>query len=92
MGLTEPRPYRPTGFARASTVSKPYLNQLWYAAYMAALFEADRRRIEERIDVAAQLIVERERELSVQNTFTSEERALKLAARALEALSICLRG
>ncbi len=40
-----------------------YRSQSWHVAYMAALFEADRAKIGERITCAEQLILLREREL-----------------------------
>ena len=69
-----------------------YRAQPWYGAYMAALFEADRSRIEERIRNAEQLIVHRERELFQAFSNPDERRALNNALHALEALWGCLKG
>ncbi len=65
--------------------------QPWYAAYMAALFEADRTLMEKRIRFAKQLIVSRERELFTSVTDTAERRALNNALHALRALDSYLK-
>jgi hypothetical protein len=57
---------------------------------MAALFEADRSRIGERIRNAEQLIVARERELFSKPVEFAELRALNNALHALHALRACL--
>ena len=67
----------------------PHRCQPWYAAYMAALFEPDRKQIRERINCAEQLILARKRELGYGNDFT-EQRALDNAVHALHALASCL--
>jgi hypothetical protein len=68
----------------------PYRREPWYAAYMAALFEADRKQIRSRINYAEQLMVTRERELMSQSNDFSEQRALNNALHALRALWSCL--
>jgi hypothetical protein len=57
---------------------------------MAALFEADRSRIGERIRSAERLIVSRERELFSEPVDLAERRALNNALHALHALRACL--
>lgn len=69
-----------------------YRTQPWYGAYMAALFEADRNKVEERIRQAEQLIVYRERDLFKALSNTDERRALNNALHALRALWGCLKG
>ena len=76
--------------AKPESVDIPYRRQPWYAAYMAALFEADRKKIRERINYAEQLIVAREHERLSQASDFSEQRALHNALHALRALSSCL--
>lgn len=68
-----------------------YQSQPWYDAYMAALFEADRRRIEERIRTAKQLILARERQLLAARAEPTEQDALNNALHALRALHMCLK-
>jgi hypothetical protein len=68
----------------------PHRQQAWYAAYMAALFESNRKQIRERISYAEQLILMRERELLVQSNDLTEQRALNDALHALHALASCL--
>ncbi len=65
--------------------------QPWYFAYMAALFESDRKQIAARIHNAERLILKRESELLSQHTEFVEQRALNNALHALEALASCLR-
>ena len=76
--------------AKPDSVDIPYRRQAWYAAYMAALFEADRKQIRERIKYAERLMVARERELLSQSSDFSERRALNNALHALRALCSCL--
>jgi len=76
--------------AKAESVEIPHRRQPWYAAYMAALFEADRKRVRDRINYAEQLMVARERELLSQSSDFSEQRALNNALHALHALWSCL--
>jgi hypothetical protein len=57
---------------------------------MAALFEANRKQMRERISYAEQLILVRERELLVQANDLTEQRALSNALHALHALASCL--
>lgn len=73
-------------------VQNLYRAQPWYSAYMAALFEADRSKVEERIRQAEQLIVYRERDLFKALSNTDERRALNNALHALRALWGCLKG
>lgn len=65
--------------------------QRWYRAYMAALFEPDRAHVAERIRLAEQLIVSRERELFTSVCNKEERRALNNAMHALRALGGCLK-
>ena len=76
--------------AKPESAEIPYRRQPWYAAYMAALFEADRKQIRERINYAEQLLVARERELMSQANDFSEQRALTNALHGLRALWSCL--
>ena len=78
--------FRPT--KRSDQV--PHRQPAWYAAYMAALFESNRKQMRERISYAEQLILVRERELLVQANDLSEQRALNNALHALHALASCL--
>jgi hypothetical protein len=76
--------------AKPETVDIPYRRQPWYRAYMAALFEADRKQLRERINDAEQLMAARQRELLSQSDDFSEQRALNNALHALRALWSCL--
>lgn len=78
-GQKSPTP--PTAFFRS---------QPWHIAYMAALFEADRSRIGNRIKEAEQLILKRERELFSGSADSVEQRHLNSALHALHALRACL--
>ena len=78
-----------TYFQRTSDQA-PHRQQAWYAAYMAALFEANRKQMRQRISYAEQLILVRERELLVQANDLTEQRALSNALHALHALASCL--
>jgi len=69
-----------------------YRLQPWYEAYMAALFEADRRQMAERIRTAEQLILSRERELLAARAELPEQNALNNALHALRALQACLKS
>jgi hypothetical protein len=69
-----------------------YRSQPWYDAYMAALFESDRMRLEEKIRKAEQLILFRERELLGERDDLSEHRALNTALHALHALHSCMKS
>ena len=69
-----------------------YRSQPWYEAYMAALFEADRGRMAERIRAAEQLILSRERELLAARAELPEQHVLNNALHALRALQACLRS
>ena len=68
----------------------PHRQQAWYAAYMAALFEANRKQMRERISHAEQLIQVREQELLMHANDLTEQRALSNALHALHALASCL--
>lgn len=65
--------------------------QPWYAAYMEALFEYDRARIDGRIHEAEALIRRRHRELIPGETERAERSALLDAMHALAALDSCVR-
>jgi len=69
-----------------------YRSQPWYEAYMAALFEADRGQMAERIRTAEQLILSRERELLAARAELPEQNALNNALHALRALQACLKS
>jgi hypothetical protein len=59
---------------------------------MAALFEADRGRMADRIRTAEQLILSRERELLAARAELPEQRVLNNALHALRALHACLKS
>lgn len=63
MGLNSDRVQLPSLPIPPESPDAPYRRQPWYAAYMAALFEADRKQIPLRIRYAEQLVLAREREL-----------------------------
>ncbi len=69
----------------------PHRAQRWYAAYMEALFEYDRARIDGRIREAEMLIRSRQRELIPGESERAERRALLEALHALAVLHSCLR-
>ncbi len=71
-------------------VNLPHRLKPWYGAYMAALFEPDRRQIANRIRQAELLILKREQELFQQPHEHHEQRALNNALHALKALQSCL--
>jgi hypothetical protein len=75
-----------------ATHAAPYRLQPWYDAYMAALFESDRRRIGEKIRTAERLILIRERALMGERNDLSEHRALNNALHALRALQACMKS
>jgi len=75
----------------AGAIEALYKSQSWYEAYMAALFEADRRQIGESIRRAEFLILNRERELLSGPSDRIEQRALNNALHALRALRGCLK-
>jgi hypothetical protein len=68
-----------------------YRMQRWYAAYMAALFEYDRARIDGRIYEAEMAIRSRQRELIPGDAERMEQRALFEALHALVALHACVQ-
>lgn len=75
---------------KTAFVEITHRQQPWYAAYMAALFESNRKQIRGRINYAEKLILVRERELSARADDLAEQRALHNALRALRALASCL--
>lgn len=63
----------------------------WHALYQAALFETDRNKISERIDLAEKAILERVHELFVTNRdHIDEDLVLDDALYALHALRNCV--
>ena len=76
--------------AKPNPTEVPYRREPWYAAYMAALFEADRTQLRTRINHAEQLMLARERELLSESNDFTEQRALNNALHALRALWSCL--
>jgi hypothetical protein len=90
MGLNNAGARVPTFQRNAGQPEIPYRQQPWYAAYMAALFEADHAQMSERIRRAEQLILARERELLMRQSEIAEEQALRSAMHALQALASCL--
>ena len=63
----------------------------WHSLYQAALFETDRSKIPERIDLAEKAILERVKELFVANTdHIQEDQILDDALYALRALRNCV--
>ncbi|HEY1262941.1 MAG TPA: hypothetical protein VGF06_05415 [Terriglobales bacterium] len=73
----------------ALPLAPAYKSQPWYSEYLAALFESDRRRLQERIRRAEHLMVGREHEL-FPAADPAEQRALNNALHALHALRTCL--
>jgi hypothetical protein len=67
-----------------------YRSQLWYGAYMEALFEPQRDQIAHKIKAAEHLIIHRERELLATTGDQVEQNALINALHALRALRTCL--
>lgn len=76
---------------KEASVEISYRRQPWYEAYMAALFEANRKQILVRIRHAEQQILARERELLTHGNELSEQHALNNALHALHALSSCMQ-
>lgn len=89
MGLN-PADVKVPAFQSKAPIDIPHRGQPWYEAYMAALFESNRKQIRERINYAEQLILVREREISPQAHDFTEQRALNNALHALPALASCL--
>ena len=77
------------GFQPNQLANAQYSAQPWHAAYMAALFETDRRRLANRITEARHLILRREHEL-IGHAVCPERNALNRAMYALRALRTCL--
>jgi len=90
MGLNGAGASVPTFQSKAGQQEISYRQQPWYAAYMAALFESDRKQIAQQIRQAERLILARERALLPQPSELSEPRALNNALHALHALASCL--
>jgi DNA-directed RNA polymerase len=90
MGLDRADVQVPALQAQTKSADIPHREQPWYAAYMAALFESNRKQIRERINYAKQLILARERELLANANDPTERRALNNALHALHALASCL--
>ena len=92
MGLnTESARLRNESHLNTGGTEGDYKSRPWYEAYMAALFESDRRQIGESIRRAELLIVSRERELFICVPDPKEQRALNNALHALRALHGCLK-
>ena len=56
MGLNGDKPQVTSFPTRKRSDPVPHRQHAWYAAYMAALFESNRKQIRERISYAKQLI------------------------------------
>jgi len=82
---------RPESQLSSGLTDAGYKSQPWYEAYMAALFESDRRQIGENIRRAELMIRNRERELFTGPLEPNEQRALNNARHALRALLGCLK-
>ena len=89
MGLNGAKPQVTSFQTTKRSDPVPHRQHAWYAAYMAALFESNRKQIQERISYAEQLILVRERELVVPANDLTEQRALNHALHALQALASC---
>lgn len=73
----------------SNSVSDPRL--AWHSLYQAALFESDRTKIPERIDMAERAILERVKELfAANNDHIEEDQILDDALYALRALRNCV--
>lgn len=65
----------------------------WHSLYQAALFERDRAKIPQRIDLAEQAILARVKELFVANNdHIDEDQVLDDALYALRALRNCVHS
>lgn len=63
----------------------------WHSLYQAALFETDRTKVSERIDVAERAILDRVKELfAAKNDHIEEDQILDDALYALRALRNCV--
>jgi hypothetical protein len=87
MGLNSPLPQFDA--AVVDSPEKRYRAEPWYQAYMAALFEIDRRCAGEKIEFAKRLILKREIQVFNQHSSLGERDALNRAFHALRALEIC---
>jgi len=65
------------------------LSAPWRTLYLAALFEADRKRLPVRISEAEKALMVRERELYSRPRPTAEREAVNNALNALRALRNC---
>jgi hypothetical protein len=83
-------PLRTEVFQPSPLPNPDYSSQCWHAAYMAALFETDRRQMANRITEARHLILRREHELVCGSSDRAELNALNRAMHALQALRTCL--
>ena len=92
MGLDATFRSEPQPDPKGAPPSTQYRSQPWYDAYMAALFEADRGQIEERIRTAEQLILARERQLLAARVEPAEQDALNNGLHSLRALHMCLKS
>ena len=77
------------GDALAEPAEKRYRSEAWFQAYMAALFEVDRKQLAEKIELAKRLIHRREIQVFSQRLSPDERNALNRAFHALQALQIC---
>lgn len=91
MGLNTEDARSSSGAQISGVMEALYKSQPWYEAYMAALFESDRKQISESIRHAELLILNRERELFTCALDPKEQRALNNALHALRALHGCLK-
>lgn len=91
MGLSATNPQLPTEVVPVSPLpNSDFSTQPWHAAYMAALFETDRKQMANRITEARHLILRREQELLSAPPNAAEKNALNRAMYALRALRTCL--
>jgi len=91
MGLSATNPQLPSGnFPSSPLPNTDFSTQPWHAAYMAALFENDRKQMANRITEARHLILRREQELLAAPADPAEQNALNRAMYALRALRTCL--
>jgi hypothetical protein len=93
MNSIEVRSRDPRNLTAAVCVSDvAHRSQPWYQAYMAALFESEKKSISERICHAEKLMIARERAIFGQAVTETERSALDRAFHALRALEFCLKG
>lgn len=78
---------------RSPSVQKAGISLAWHSLYQAALFETDRTKVSERIDVAERAILERVKELFlVSGDHIEEDQILDDALYALRALRNCVHS